>query len=79
MGIFDSAFDALGGTFADQWQDVITAGRFDEHSLVVHGVRRNSQNSRGSNHGAEDIISNGSLIYMPENTAAFIFSQAGIE
>ena len=49
MGIFDSAFDALGGTFADQWQDVITAGRFDEHSLVVHGVRRNSQNSRGSN------------------------------
>lgn len=79
MGIFDSAFDALGGTFADQWQDVITAGRFDEHSLVVHGVRRNSQNSRGSNHGAEDIISNGSLIYVPENTAAFIFSQAGIE
>lgn len=35
---------------------------------------------RGVNYkGSEGVISNGSRIFVPENTAAFIFSQAGIE
>ena len=79
MGIIDAAFDSIGGVFSDQWKDVITAGHFDEHTLVTPGVRRNSQNGRGGNYGAEDILSNGSIIYVSENTAAFVFSQAGIE
>lgn len=79
MGIIDAAFDSIGGVFSDQWKDVITADHFDEHTLVTPGVRRNSQNGRGGNYGAEDILSNGSIIYVPENTAAFVFSQAGIE
>ena len=79
MGIIDAAFDSIGGVFSDQWKDVITAGHFDEHTLVTPGVRRNSQNGRGGNYGAEDILSNGSIIYVPENTAAFVFSQVGIE
>ena len=78
MGIIDAAFDSIGGVFSDQWKDVITAGHFDEHTLVTPGVRRNSQNGRGGNYGAEDILSNGSIIYVPENTAGFVFSQAGI-
>lgn len=79
MGILDAALDSIGGVLADQWQDVITAGPFDEHTVVVPGIRKNSQNGRGNNRGADDIISNGSVIFVPENTAAFVFSQSGIE
>lgn len=79
MGIFDAAFDSLGGVLADQWKDVVTVAPFDEHTAVAPGIRKSSQNGRGANMGAEDILSNGSIIFVPENTAAFIFSQAGIE
>lgn len=79
MGIFDAAFDSIGGVLADQWKDIVTAPAFDEHTVVAPGIRKNSQNGRGANRGAEDILSNGSLIFIPEGTAAFVFSQAGIE
>lgn len=79
MGIFDAAFDSIGGVLADQWKDIVTAPAFDEHTVVAPGIRKNSQNGRGANCGAEDILSNGSLIFVPEGTAAFVFSQAGIE
>lgn len=79
MGIFDAAFDSIGGVLADQWKDIVTAPAFDEHTVVAPGIRKNSQNGRGTNRGAEDILSNGSLIFVPEGTAAFVFSQAGIE
>lgn len=79
MGIIDAAFDSIGGVLADQWKDIVTAPTFDEHTVVAPGIRKNSQNGRGANRGAEDILSNGSLIFVPEGTAAFVFSQAGIE
>lgn len=79
MGIFDAAFDSIGGVLADQWKDIVTAAAFDEHTVVTPGIRKNSQNGRGTNLGSDDILSNGSIIFVPENTAAFIFSQAGIE
>lgn len=79
MGILDAAFDSIGGVLSDQWKDIITAAPFDEHTIVAPGIRKDSQNGRGANYGAEDILSNGSVIFVPENTAAFVFSQAGIE
>ncbi|MGI6229853.1 MAG: SPFH domain-containing protein [Tractidigestivibacter sp.] len=79
MGIFDATFDSIGEALSDQWRDVITAGSFSEHKLVAPGVRKNSKNGYGNNRGTKDIITNGSVIYVPEHTAAFIFSQSGIE
>lgn len=80
MGIIQAFSGAISGTFADQWKDIITAGSFDEHMVVVPGHLNASNNGRGANfYGSEGIISNGSKIYIPENTAAFIFSQSGIE
>lgn len=79
MGIFDAAFDSISGVLADQWKDIVTAAAFAEHTVVTPGIRKNSQNGRGANLGSDDILSNGSIIFVPENTAAFIFSQAGIE
>ena len=79
MGILDAAFDAFSGTLADQWKDVVTVGEFDERTAVAPGVRKRSNEGYGYNQGQSNILSNGSIIYVPENTAAFIFSQSGIE
>lgn len=80
MGIVKAFSGAIGGTFADQWKDIITAGSFDEHSVVVPGILKNTNNGRGANtRGSEGVITNGSHIFVPENTIAFIFSQGRIE
>lgn len=80
MGLIQAFTGALGGTFADQWRDIITAGHFGESTVVAPGVFQQTNNGRGSNYrGSADVISNGSKIFVPENTAAFIFSQGGIE
>lgn len=80
MSIMQAFTGALDGTFADQWKDIITAGLFDEHTAVAPGVLKQTNNGRGANYnGSMGVISNGSKIFVPENTAAFIFSQAGIE
>lgn len=80
MGIIQAFTGALGGTLADQWKDIITAGSFGEHTVVAPGVYQRTNNGRGTNFkGSVDVISSGSKIFVPENTAAFIFSQAGIE
>jgi membrane protease subunit (stomatin/prohibitin family) len=80
MGIFKAFAGAISGTFADQWKDIITAGPFNEHVAVSPGILKSFNNGRGTNYkGSDGVISNGSKIYVPENTAAFIFSQNGIE
>lgn len=80
MGLIRAFAGAISGTFADQWKDIITAGNFDEHVVVSPGILKSSNNGRGTNfYGSNGVISNGSKIYVPENTAAFIFSQSGIE
>lgn len=80
MGIIRAFTGAIGGTFADQWKDIITATHFDEHTVVSPGIYQQTDKGRGSNfNGSNGVISNGSKILIPENTAAFIFSQSGIE
>lgn len=80
MAVIKAFAGALGGTFADLWKDIITAGPFNEHVVVAPGLPRQANNGRGSNeNGSEGVITNGSRIYVPEGTAAFIFDQSGIE
>lgn len=80
MAIIQAFTGALGGTFADQWKEIVTAGQFGEYTAVAPGVLRQTNNGRGTNvQGSLGVISNGSKIFVPENTAAFIFSQSGIE
>lgn len=80
MGIIKAFNGAMTGTFADQWKDIITAGEFDERTAIAPGVKKSLNNGRGVNiNGSSAIISNGSKIYVPEKTAAFIFSESGIE
>ena len=49
MAVIKAFAGALGGTFADLWRDIITAGPFTEHTVVVPGIPRGSNNDRGSN------------------------------
>ena len=80
MGLIKAFTDSFRGVLADQWKDIITAGTFDEHTVVAPGVLKSTNNGRGTNtSGSAGVITNGSKIFVPENTAAFIFSQAGIE
>lgn len=80
MGIIKAFAGALAGTLADQWIDAFTAGPFDEYTVVTPGVLIAKNNDRGSNtRSSVGVITNGSKIFVPENTAAFIFSQSGIE
>ena len=80
MGLVQAFKGALQGTLADQWKDIITAGYFDEHTVVAPGVLKQINKGRVSNYNTSNcVITNGSKIFIPENTAAFIFSQSGIE
>lgn len=80
MGLIKAFSDSVKGTLADQWKEIITAGSFDEHVVVSPGILQSINNGRGTNlAGSNGIITNGSKIHIPENTAAFIFSEAGIE
>lgn len=80
MGILQAFGGAVGGTFGDLWKDFFTVEAFDELEIVRPGVQESTNRGRGSNYrGSEGIITNGSRIYVPENTAAFIFGQGEIE
>ena len=80
MGIFRALSDAVASTLSDQWKEVVTAGTFDEHTLVAPGILKMREKGRGTNDpGSEGVISNGSIIFVPENAAAFVFNQSAIE
>jgi membrane protease subunit (stomatin/prohibitin family) len=68
MGIFKAITSSIGGTLADQWLETIEPAQMDTSTLVSYGVFVRKKDSRGSNkRGTEDVISNGSVIHVPEN------------
>ena len=80
MGIFRALQDSVASTFSDQWKEIVTSGTFDEHTLVAPGALKLRNKGRGTNNpGSEGVISNGSKIFVPENTAAVVFNQSSIE
>ena len=80
MGILRAISDSVTGSFADQWKELITVDPFDELTVIAPGYLKSTNKGRGSNFkGSIDVISNGSIIFVPENTAAVIYSQGYIE
>ncbi len=80
MGFIKAFAGAIGGTFADQWKDIIvpmpgvpaTAGLYP-------GVPQGTNAGRGSNtKGSDNIISNGSKIYVPEGTGLITVQEGAI-
>lgn len=79
MGLISAALDAAKGTLADQWVDYFTAPAFDEQTVVAPGVFTSRNNGRGRNRDAStNIITDGSRIAVPENSAVIITDGGGI-
>jgi membrane protease subunit (stomatin/prohibitin family) len=68
MGFIRAFTGAIGGTFADQWKDFISPPpTLTDHVLVAAGVKSGQNAGRGANvKGSDNIITNGSLILVPE-------------
>ena len=80
MGLIKAINNSLSGTLRDQWKEIIVPDAFDEKTILVPGILKTTKRGSGENtKGTEGIISNGSVIYVPENTAAFVFDSMGIE
>lgn len=80
MGLFKAAFDALGGTFADQWKDFYTVPEgLAPTAAIFAAVPRGTNAGRGSNTKAsEGIISNGTKILVPEGYGLILLENGAI-
>ncbi|MBQ1376115.1 MAG: SPFH domain-containing protein [Clostridia bacterium] len=68
MGIIKAALDAVGGTLADSWLEVIEADNMSDTTVFTGGVSVRRDGKRGSNTRATaDTISNGSKIHVYPN------------
>ena len=68
MGIIKAFFGAMGGSLADQWQEVIEADSMSDTTVFSKGVKVRPNDKRNSNKkGTEDIVSNGSIIHVYPN------------
>lgn len=69
MGIIKTAISSIGGALADQWLETIEPLKMDNSVLASPGVMVRKNEKRNQNtKGTSDIISNGSIIHVPENT-----------
>lgn len=79
MGLINAAVGAIAGTLADQWKDYYVAPTFDEQTIVGPGTFQQSNRGRGANWSASsNVISDGSRVVVPENTAVIITDGGGI-
>jgi membrane protease subunit (stomatin/prohibitin family) len=66
---------AIGGTFADQWQDFYTVPQgLPQTAAVFSAVQRGTNAGRGSNTKvSEGVITNGSVVVVPEGYGLMTF------
>ena len=65
MGIIKATFNAIGGGFADQWQEVLEADNMSDTTVFTRGVKVRANDKRNNNKkGTADTISNGSVIHV---------------
>ena len=68
MGIIKAIGSAIGGSLADQWQEVNEAGEMSETTVFKRGETVRKNDRRNSNRkGTADVISNGSVIHVYPN------------
>ena len=68
MGIIKATVNAMGGSLADQWLEVLEADSMGDTTLFTKGVKVRRGDSRNQNRkGTDDYISNGSVIHVYPN------------
>lgn len=70
MGLLKAGVGALTGVLADQWREYFYAEAFPSGVLAVKG--RKKKDSKSSNNGSDNIISNGSIISVNDGQCALI-------
>ena len=80
MGFIKAFTGALGGTFADQWQDFyMPRPDVPATAALFQAVPKGQNAGRGENtEGSTNIISNGSKIVVPEGTALITIQDGAI-
>ena len=80
MGFIRAFRGALGGTFADQWKDfLLPRGDITATAAIFEAVAQGQNAGRGANtRGSHNIISNGSMIVVPEGTALITLENGAI-
>lgn len=68
MGLIKAALDAAGSTLGDQWLEYFYCDSIDKDVLVVKGQKQ----TKGSNKGSDNIISNGSGIAVADGQCMII-------
>lgn len=76
MGLIKAAFGAAGSVMADQWKDYFYCDALPANVLAVRGQKRASANS--SNHGSDNIITNGSTIAVADGQCMIIVEQGKV-
>ena len=76
MGLIQAGLAAVGTTLADQWKEFFYCDSLDKDTLMVKGQKRVS--SRSSNHGNDNIISNGSGIAVADGQCMIIVEQGKV-
>ena len=68
MGIIRATVNAIGGGFADQWQEVIEAGTMSDTTVFKKGVAVRGGDRRNANRrGTSDVITSGSVVHVYPN------------
>ena len=80
MGLIKAAFDAIGGTFADQWKDFYTVPSDIWPTAAVFPAVKNGTNAgRGSNlSGSQAVVSNGSKIVVPDGYGLLLLQDGSL-
>jgi len=76
MGLIQTALSSATGVLADQWKEYFYCEAIPNDILVVKGQKKVS--SRSSNKGADNIISNGSLIAVADGQCMLIVEQGKV-
>lgn len=66
MGIIKAAINAVGGALADSWLEAIQPADMGDQTVMVPGVMKTNARSQNKK-GNENIVSNGSKIYVYDN------------
>lgn len=80
MGFIKAFAGAIGGTFADQWQEfMVPMPGVPATAAIYPAIVQETNQGRGSNtKGSSNIISNGSKIVVPEGTALITMQDGAI-
>ncbi|MDE5802220.1 MAG: SPFH domain-containing protein [Lachnospiraceae bacterium] len=78
MGLLRAAKDAIGGLMADQWREYFYCESIPSDVLVTKGVKQITPGRNSNTKGADDIITNGSIIAVNEGQCMLIVDQGKI-